>query len=136
MADKKITDLQLRGDVDADVNFPGDDGIQTYRMTAPQVRNFTSLRPVLNKSANYTLAADDFIVNVNASAGAKTMTLPDATGLNNGKHFKIKKVDTSGYAVIINTTASQTIDGQLTQTILAPFTSVDLVTDGSNWFIY
>ncbi len=40
MADKKITDLQLRSDVDDDVNFPIDDTIQTYRVTAPQVKAY------------------------------------------------------------------------------------------------
>lgn len=40
MADKKITELQLRDNVSADVNFPVDDGIQSYRVTAEQVKDF------------------------------------------------------------------------------------------------
>lgn len=40
MAQKKITDLQLRDEVSDTVNFPGDDGIQTYRMTAEQLKNY------------------------------------------------------------------------------------------------
>lgn len=40
MADKKITELQLRDNVSADVNFPSDDGIQSYRVTAAQVKDF------------------------------------------------------------------------------------------------
>lgn len=40
MADKKITELQLRDNVTADVNFPTDDGIQSYRVTAQQVKDY------------------------------------------------------------------------------------------------
>lgn len=40
MATKKITDLQLRDNVTADLNLPGDDGIQTYRVTAQQFKDY------------------------------------------------------------------------------------------------
>lgn len=40
MADKKITELQLRDNVSSDVNFPSDDGIQSYRVTAEQIKDF------------------------------------------------------------------------------------------------
>ncbi len=37
---KRITELQLRDNVDDDVNFPVDDGTQTYRVTAPQLVDY------------------------------------------------------------------------------------------------
>lgn len=40
MADKKITDLTLRSNVSDDVNFPVDDGVQTYRVTGPQLQTY------------------------------------------------------------------------------------------------
>lgn len=40
MAQKKITDLQLVAAVGDDLNFPGDNGIQTYRATALQLKNY------------------------------------------------------------------------------------------------
>lgn len=40
MAQKKITDLQLRSNVSPDLNIPSDDGIQSYRVTATQMKNF------------------------------------------------------------------------------------------------
>ena len=40
MADKKITELQLRDNVSSDVNFPSDDGIQSYRVTAAQIKDY------------------------------------------------------------------------------------------------
>ena len=41
MAQKRITQLQLRSNVTADLNFPSDDGIQSYRVTAEQIRDYT-----------------------------------------------------------------------------------------------
>lgn len=40
MANKKITELQLKSSVTADTNYPVDDGIQSYRVTAAQIKDF------------------------------------------------------------------------------------------------
>lgn len=40
MAQKKITELQLRDDVSDDLNFPSDDGIQSYRVTGAQLKDY------------------------------------------------------------------------------------------------
>lgn len=40
MADKKITDLQLIASIDGSENLPVDDGIQTYRVTAQQIKDW------------------------------------------------------------------------------------------------
>ena len=40
MAKKKITDLQLISSVADDLSIPGDNGIQTYRATALQIKNY------------------------------------------------------------------------------------------------
>lgn len=40
MAQKKITDLQLISNVTDDLNIPGDNGIQSYRATALQFKNY------------------------------------------------------------------------------------------------
>lgn len=50
MAQKKITDLNLRDDVSDEVNFPGDDSIQTYRMTALQIKNYVLSVGVITKT--------------------------------------------------------------------------------------
>lgn len=38
MANKRITELPLRDDMEDDVNFPGDDGTQTYRVTGTLIK--------------------------------------------------------------------------------------------------
>lgn len=40
MAQKKITDLQLRSDCDETCNFPVDDAVQTWRVTGQQIQDF------------------------------------------------------------------------------------------------
>lgn len=40
MANKKITDLQLRSAVTDDLNIPSDDGIQSYRVTGQQFKDY------------------------------------------------------------------------------------------------
>ena len=40
MADKKITDLTLIDEATDDVSLPGDDGVQTYRITIAQIKEF------------------------------------------------------------------------------------------------
>lgn len=40
MAQKKITDLQLRSSITDELNLPSDDGIQSYRVTAAQLKAY------------------------------------------------------------------------------------------------
>jgi hypothetical protein len=76
MADKKITDLQLRSDVDEDVNLPADDGIQSYRVTAPQMRTFVLAQQTDPKSLfNYSLVGT-------VGSSALTIALKTANGNN------------------------------------------------------
>ena len=88
---------------------------------------------VVFKTANYTAVANDYIF-ANASTVDITMTLPTAIGIA-GREINITKTDTTIYNVIINTTSSQTIIGELTQTLTAQYDNITLISDGSNWFI-
>ena len=92
---------------------------------------------LLSKTANYTVATSDgtnVLVKCSASGGAFTVTLYTAVG-NTGNSVTVKKTDSSTNAITIATTSSQTIDGVTTQTINSQYTSVTMVSDGSNWNI-
>ncbi len=68
MADKKITELQLRDNVSDDVNFPSDDGIQSYRVTAAQMKTY-----ILADDAIETDMIEDLAVTTDKlAAGAVT----------------------------------------------------------------
>jgi hypothetical protein len=83
---------------------------------------------LVNKSTNYTAASETII---NCTANTFAVTLPTAVGVD-GRHYVVKN---SGTGVItVSTTSSQTIDGQLTQS-LNQHDSISVVSDGTNWII-
>jgi hypothetical protein len=71
---------------------------------------------------------------VNASNGNITTTLPNAITYE-GKQLNIKKIDSSGYTVSINTTSNQTIDGQSTLTITSQWTTLSVIAHDGGWYI-
>ena len=87
-------------------------------------------RSVSTITTSVTLAAaagTDYVVFV-GSGGAPQ--LPTAVG--NTNKYTIKNIDTTSKT--ITTTSSQTIDGSSSVSLLAN-TSLDLVSDGTNWRI-
>lgn len=72
------------------------------------------------------------VVLANASSGNVTVTLPTAVG-NGGKYFFVKKVDSTGNKVIVS--GAPSIDGDATLELLLQYECVQLVSDGSNWYV-
>ena len=64
-------------------------------------------------------------------SGGINLTLPDATA--NTNLYTIKNTSTS--SVLVSTTSLQTIDTQSTIILATQYTSIDLISDGSNWDI-
>ncbi len=89
----------------------------------------TSKVPFTSISTTYSILASDF--QIDCTSGTFTVTLPTAIGIV-GKPYSIKN---SGTGIItLNTTASQTIDGSLTQT-LTQYDNLQVMSNGSNWII-
>ena len=80
------------------------------------------------------MAAHDNVILVNTSGGPVTITLPTPT---NGRVLKVK--DSTGNAGTNNITivpfASELIDGASSKVINFNYGSVNLVSDGTNWFL-
>jgi hypothetical protein len=83
-----------------------------------------------SKSADYTLTATDYGVEVTATG--KTITLPTAASIA-GRMYTIK-LTASGSATVA-TTSSQTIDGSTTYSLSAQYKYVTVMSNGSNWII-
>jgi hypothetical protein len=81
------------------------------------------------------VTTSDTVVLVNATGGAVTLTLPAAAS-HSGLYYRIKKIDSSANTVVIDGNASETIDGGLTATMTMQYEAIDIVCDGSNWFIF
>ena len=136
MSDKKITELQLRSNCNDDVNFPVDDGIQTYRNTATQVATYVLAKPVavVYKTANYTAAPANHVISCDASGGDFTISLPTAVGIE-GKIFKIKRTDTDATKFLtVDANSTELIDGDLTISLNIG-ESLTLVSDNVGWQI-
>lgn len=83
------------------------------------------------KSASYTLALGDRVINF--TSGSNVATLPTAATAS-GIEFIIKNSGTG--TITINTTSSQTIDGAASGDIkLNQYDSLHVMSDGSNWII-
>lgn len=85
-------------------------------------------RSVISISTATTLAATLSTDYVYLVSGTTTATLPTAVSTTN--KYTVKNVGVN--TVTVNTTSSQTIDGSLTVN-LTPNTSLDFISNGSNW---
>lgn len=88
---------------------------------------------VTTKTTTYTATNNDDVILCDISGGAWTLTLPAATS---GKIFYIKKTDSTAYALTIDGNGSETIDGDLTLILTEQYTSLKLISDGSDWYIF
>jgi len=85
----------------------------------------------------YTLlATEDEIVLCDATSNAITLNLPAAASAGSGRRYIVKKIDATARLCTIDANGTEKIDGELTQVLSQPDTAIQLLTNGSNWFIY
>jgi hypothetical protein len=82
------------------------------------------------KTGNYTATASDQVIFINASSNL-TLTLPSSSGLL-GKMYAIFNIGTKLLTIL--TTSGQTINGGSSMTIPGGYYSLQIFSDGSNWF--
>ena len=92
-------------------------------------------RGVRSVNADTTLneTYDDTVL-VDASGGARTITLPTAASMKH-RGFTIKKIDSSTNAVTIAPTGGDLIDGAANLQIGSPMTARTIISDGSAWWV-
>lgn len=86
-----------------------------------------------SKTADYTIV-DETLILADATSAAMTVTLPAASTLVDTP-VHVKKIDSSSNAVTIDGNGSETIDGQLTAAMAVQYTTLTLVSDGTEWWI-
>ena len=89
---------------------------------------------VVTVTSNFTASDINSVVLVDATSGAKTITVPTASSMN-GKQLKFKKIDASANAVTISASGSEKIDGASTKSLATQNKYTAIVSDGSNWHI-
>lgn len=122
MAQKKITDLQLRSDFDATCNLPADDSTQTWRVTGAQMLSFvkSELNLLDAKTASFTTNNAKFYYPVDATSGAVTVTFDTASA---GQRFLFKKTDSGSNTVAVASLITLRYQGD----------TAEVFYDGSAW---
>lgn len=92
--------------------------------------SFSSAITAVN--SNTLLNDNHYTVKVDASGGARTITLPSSLGIT-GRIYNIKKTDGSSNIVTVATTSSQTIDGATTRSLASQWATISVQSDGANW---
>lgn len=104
----------------------GDDDHSQY-LTSYRHRGLVS-----GKTDTYNAAVTDYCINMDASAGAKTVNLPAAAGANQ-VILVIRKTDSSGNAVTVDGNGGETIDGSATRALATQYATMGIICDGSTW---
>ncbi len=96
----------------------------------------TDVAPVLSAStATTTLDRSQKIILVDASAAEMGLTLPSAADVG-GQTYIVKKIDVSANAVLLSgAAATETIDGEVFQTVGEVSGSISVVSDGALWHV-
>ncbi len=149
-ADVKISDLPLGtgSAVLTNDSFPYVDTstASTKRLRISDIANVPSFiagiasslgRTVSTVSANVSIPilTKDYILNVNTSSGPVTVTLPSASS-STGFCIDIKNIGSPSYAVTVNPTVPQLIDGSSSNSVDLALDSKHYCAVSGNWFIY
>jgi hypothetical protein len=121
-------------------------GMLTRAGVTPSLGDVTQLRQSLDRlyggglatySANTTLTpADAGLVLVDASGGARTITLPAANAMNaRPMLFRVVKIDSSANAVTVQRAGTDTIEGATSIVINGQWASAVLVSNGVNAWV-
>ena len=111
-----------------------DIGSETLRFRNLYVMGGVAGQVISTTTTPYTVLADDFLIKVDATAGAKTVNLPTAVGIR-GRQYIIKKIDASGNAVTVEGDGAETVDGAANATLAAQWDAVTVMSDNANWLI-
>ena len=88
----------------------------------------------LSVNADTTLDGTHSVVGVDASGGARTITLPTASGIA-GRTYSIIKTDSSANTVTVDGAGSETINGATTKVLSAQYAGITIISTGSAWLI-
>lgn len=91
-------------------------------------------RRYVSTASSITASWLDHTIDVDATSTGRTITLPSSVGVATFR-FTIRKKDSSGNAVTVATTSSQTINGASTYSLASQYKYVTVESDGANWMV-
>lgn len=110
------------------------DNSSLFNVTLSGTYNLIRDDSIISSGSASISVTNERLVNVNATGGAKTVTIPLAS-TNKGMIVTIKKTDVSGNAVTVARTSTDTFDGATSISLAAQYDSSTIYSDGSNWWI-
>jgi hypothetical protein len=131
---KRYTDINIKPGANVTITYANNNQTKKVDITITSTGgggggNARSINSVSTATNAAAAALTDYVY---LCSGTMTLTMPDATS-GNVNLYTIKNVGTG--VITVNTTSSQTIDGDLTKVMPVQFTSIDLVSDTANWSI-
>lgn len=94
--------------------------------------NFTQVAlPVTSPTTNYSVQSTDYIILAN---GNITITLPSASSGGIGDNYIIKRISNNIVNVVVS--GGGTIDGNTTIQLTSIYASINVVSDGTAWWIF
>ncbi len=105
--------------------------------TIDNALSLEQLWTTVSKTSSYpTVEADrDKLIRADATSGTLTVTLLAAATAGDGFMLAVKKVDSSGNAVIIDGNSSETIDGAATLSLSNQYEVAILICNGTSWHV-
>lgn len=88
---------------------------------------------VLTVSTNYTLAMNDRVILVDATASNLVLTLPAVSTTN--LVFTVKKTDASAFTVTLDGYSAEQIDGSVTLTLTNQWDRATVISDQTQWYL-
>jgi len=101
-------------------------GLSTRTSGVKVATRSTSTTPV-------TMATTDEVILADATSAAVTVNLQAAATAGAGRRLTVVKTDSSGNAVTLDGSGSETINGSTTLALAAQYDRMTIVCDGSNW---
>lgn len=96
----------------------------------------TNLYQVRTITADSTALSTDDVILVKAPTGGATLTIPIASSFTAGKYFIVKKIDAATTNnVALSFTTSKLEFSQTSWSLTRPYESIQIVSDGTNWWI-
>ena len=127
----RYTDINLKAGSNVTLTYTDNNTTKNLDLTIAATGGGGTVRTintVIVSSIVAAVAGTDYVILANEGI---QLTLP--TAVSNTNLYTIKNIGTS--SVLINTTASQTIDTASTIIMPVQFTAVDLISDDTNWQI-
>lgn len=128
----RYTDINLKAGSNVTLTYANNDATHNVDITVAATGGgggtVRSINTISTSQTAGATAGTDYVYI--ASAGV-ALTLPDAVG--NTNLYTVKNTSTS--SVLVATTAAETIDGSANAILTVQYTSIDLISDGSNWDI-